>query len=655
MSGAFILVRAVHFAATMVVFGELVFASFVAGAAWRRAVAAAPAARGRLDRHIGIVAGLAMAASAISGAGWLALEAADMAGTTVVQAVTDGTPAIVLQQTEFGHVFALRAALFVVVAALLAWLRCSRTDNAARRRTDATLVFAALYLATLAGAGHAGAAADGAVRFVHIGADALHLLAAGGWLGALPALVFCIATAPSAAALARLVQRFSVMGIVCVGVLIASGVVNSLFLVGSFAALFGTPYGQLLDVKLGLFALLLAMAAVNRFRWTPRLAGDDARARRSLRRNAMLEITGGAAIVAIVGALGTMVPGAHQSPVWPFGFALEFSMGPSTGAVDVVLGLCAALALVAVALIIAGVRQRTFRMWLPGGIALAISAVASTSLFAVPAFPTTFANSPVPYTVDAVAQGSARFAHNCAGCHGNDARGAGPAAASLPTKPANLAEHALHHPEGNLFWWIAHGIAGSAMPAFSPQLSDEAIWEVVQFLIARASAESVLGTSGMVQGDAMSRAPDFTYEAPQQGQRTLSGARTPALVVLYTLPQSQARLSALATNHRLMHANLRIVAIPLPGSRDMRGSEKADALVDTTVNPEVSSVYAMFASEPGDKRATHVELLVDAAGTLRARWLGAPANDANRDAEIVTAAKQVAASPSMPRSMHHGH
>src|SRR6185437_8166313 len=103
--------------------GELAFASFVAGAAWRRAVAAAPDAQGRLDRHIGIVAGFAMAASVVSGAGWLAIEAADMAGTTVVQAVTDGTPAIVLQQTEFGHVFALRAALFVVLAALLAWLR----------------------------------------------------------------------------------------------------------------------------------------------------------------------------------------------------------------------------------------------------------------------------------------------------------------------------------------------------------------------------------------------------------------------------------------------------------------------------------------------------------------------------------------------------
>jgi putative copper resistance protein D len=655
VSAAFVAIRAVHFAATILVFGELVFASFVAGGAWRRAVAAAPDARARLDRHVRIVTAWAMAASAVSGVGWLVIEAADMAGTSIGRAVASGTPGIVLRQTEFGHAFLLRAVLFVVLAAALAWPRRVLRDNATKLGTGAALVLAALYLATLAGAGHAAAAAEGGLRLVHAGADALHLLAAGGWLGALPALAYCLAVAPSAAALARLVRRFSVLGIACVAILIASGVVNSLFLVGSFAALFGTPYGVLLIVKLGLFAVLLAVAAINRFRLTPRLASDDRNARRSLRRNAMIEIAGGAVIIAIVGALGTMVPGAHQSPQWPFSFALDFSGAVLTPATRGILSACVLLALVAIALIITGVHRTTFRVWMAGSVALLVSAIASTSLFAVPAFPTTFARSPVPYAVDAVARGASRFMQDCSGCHGADARGGGPAAAALPVKPPNLAEHALHHPQGNLFWWIAHGVSGTPMPAFSPQLSDRSIWELVQFLVARASAESAMSLGGRVTANSMSRVPDFTYEVPQQGQRALAGQRTPALVVLYTLPQSQRRLSALASDHRLMHADLRVIAIPLPDSRPAQTGDATNDPVETRVNPDVSAVYAMFAQESGGARAAHVEMLVDGAGVVRARWTDLPASDEDRDAAIAAAAQRVRASPAASRPMHHGH
>jgi copper resistance protein D len=48
-------------------------------------------------------------------------------------------------------------------------------------------------------------------------------------------------------------SRFSVMGYVAVAVLIASGLINSWYLVGSFAALLGTLYGRPLLVKLSLF------------------------------------------------------------------------------------------------------------------------------------------------------------------------------------------------------------------------------------------------------------------------------------------------------------------------------------------------------------------------------------------------------------------
>lgn len=290
-------------------------------------------------------------------------------------------------------------------------------------------------------------------------------------------------------------------------------------------------------------------------------------------------------------------------------------------------------------------------MSIPGCIALLVLAAVSTSIFAVPAFPTTFATSPVPYTVDAVSQGAASFAKDCSGCHGADARGNGPLAATLSKKPADLAEHALHHPQGNLFWWIAHGIAGSPMPAFSPRIDDDGIWQLVQYLVARASAEAATSIGPRIDTASMSRAPDFGYEIAGEGQRTLAAERTPALIVLYTLPQSDARLSQLASDHRLMHGKLRVIAIPLPGSHPMAG----DTALRAQVAPGVPEVYAMFAGAPEGRGSLHAELLVDGSGIVRARWLGVPTSGADRDAQIVAAAQQLPARSSMPAPMHHGH
>jgi putative copper export protein/mono/diheme cytochrome c family protein len=646
MNAALVAARAVHFGATMLVFGELVFVAFVAGGAWRRAVSASPPATG-LDRHAFVFSMWALAASALSGIGWLLLEAMQMADATVATVIANGAAALVLRQTEFGHVFALRALLWLVLVVSVVAIHANASSIT--RRT-VTLLAASAYLATLADAGHAAAANVRVVHAVHVGGDALHLLAAGAWLGALAPLVHCLAHAPSTGAAARIARRFSVLGIACVAALIASGIVNSLFLVGSFPALFGTAYGQLLVVKLVLFAAMLAIAATNRFHLTPRLAGHVA-SRRSLARNALLELAAGVVIVGIVGALGTMVPGAHQSPQWPFGFTLDFGLDGLSLRLLGVLAACSVAALAAIAFIITGMRRSALRMSIPGVIALLALAAVSTSIFAVPAFPTTYATSPVPYTVDAVSQGAARFAAHCSSCHGADARGDGPLAATLKKKPANLAEHALHHPQGNLFWWIAHGIAGSPMPAFSAQMSDKDIWQIVQYLVARASAEASMSIGPRVDDASMSRAPDFSFEAAADGQRTLAAERTPALIVLYSLPQSDARLSQLASDHRLTHGKIRVIAIPLPGSP----STDDDAALQTRVGANVSNVYAMFAPARGKGAPVHAELLVDGSGIVRARWLGLPDDGSRRDGEIVGAAQHLPARSSMPASMHHGH
>jgi len=56
------------------------------------------------------------------------------------------------------------------------------------------------------------------------------------------------------------------MGYVAVALLAATGLLNSLLLVGSTRALIGTLYGRLLALKILLFLVMACVALFNRFR-----------------------------------------------------------------------------------------------------------------------------------------------------------------------------------------------------------------------------------------------------------------------------------------------------------------------------------------------------------------------------------------------------
>ncbi|WP_432121003.1 copper resistance CopC/CopD family protein [Streptomyces sp. S1] len=99
--------------------------------------------------------------------------------------------------------------------------------------------------------------------------DILHLLAVAAWLGGLTVLLVALYRAPSVERTA--VERFSKVAFASVAVLAATGLYQSWRQVGSWSALTGTRYGQLLLVKIGLMAVLVGIAWISR-RWTRRLA-----------------------------------------------------------------------------------------------------------------------------------------------------------------------------------------------------------------------------------------------------------------------------------------------------------------------------------------------------------------------------------------------
>jgi len=270
-------VRTVHFLACLLLFGELAFVRLVDAAAPPRV------------RVLAWSAG----AAALSALGWLALEAITMSGEAVVR-----TPVLarVLELTQFGHAWLVRMALLAVVIV-------------AMRRAGAVALLAATgLLCALAWMGHAGAAAGGAQRAGELAADAGHLLAAGAWIGTLPAFAAALRASGDAHARATVTQRYSRLATVAVVVVLFTGIVNTRFRVGTVDALFHSDYGALLLAKIALVASMLAFAAVNRWMLTPRLDTADPTAAIALRRNAIAEIVLGVLVVALVGLLGITAP-----------------------------------------------------------------------------------------------------------------------------------------------------------------------------------------------------------------------------------------------------------------------------------------------------------------------------------------------------------
>ncbi|MFE1444170.1 copper resistance CopC/CopD family protein [Streptomyces sp. NPDC058739] len=102
--------------------------------------------------------------------------------------------------------------------------------------------------------------------------DIVHLLAVALWLGGLSTVLVALYRAPAGTPLdATAVRRFSRLALGCVIALVATGTYQAWRQVGTWSALTGTRYGQLLLVKLGVVALLVGIAWLSR-RWTSRLA-----------------------------------------------------------------------------------------------------------------------------------------------------------------------------------------------------------------------------------------------------------------------------------------------------------------------------------------------------------------------------------------------
>lgn len=254
------------------------------------------------SRIVAVAGGLLALASVL----FLIDQASVAAGVPFFSAI--GAPALQLLAGRFGQLVLARIALTVVIVGL-AW-RLPPLGQGANWRWWLPLALGAALLLTFSLNAHGAAEQQNAPLAVTM--DWLHLVATVVWIGGLAPLALAIGGSRRGAAgaipLGALVPRFSAIAVACVAVLAGTGIYSYLLHVGQLELLPATTYGRALGVKLGLFAVLVLLGAINLLIFSPRLRSSGNRVARGLVRNVRIELVLGALVLLAVGAMTSVAP-----------------------------------------------------------------------------------------------------------------------------------------------------------------------------------------------------------------------------------------------------------------------------------------------------------------------------------------------------------
>ena len=208
----------------------------------------------------------------------------------------------VLSDTAFGYIWLARILLALALLAL-----------AVRRRPTPPLlaaILSGLWLASLGFVGHAAMRED-TLGVLERANQALHLTAAGFWLGALAPLLLSLRRLhdPNMSSdVAAAVRRFSGLGHFAVAAVLITGLVNTGMILGRLPISLSSPYQATLAVKIVVVVFMVLLALYNRYRLVPRLGNARGRALSALSHNTMIEMLLGATVLALVSAFATFEP-----------------------------------------------------------------------------------------------------------------------------------------------------------------------------------------------------------------------------------------------------------------------------------------------------------------------------------------------------------
>lgn len=201
--------------------------------------------------------------------------------------------------TRFGSIWLWQILLAWITVAVW-WLRPSRL-------MPLMLILCVAQFMLMAGVGHA-AMREGMSGVLQRTNHAIHLLCAAAWLGGLLPFAYCVRLAQGrwrTLAIATM-MRFSRYGHLAVAGVVLSGLINAFLIQGSLFT--DTAYGTLLVVKMGLVALMVAIALINRYVLVPRMAADRQHVEKLFLRMTQAEMVLGALVLAAVSAFATWEP-----------------------------------------------------------------------------------------------------------------------------------------------------------------------------------------------------------------------------------------------------------------------------------------------------------------------------------------------------------
>lgn len=237
----------------------------------------------RIGQVIALAAILAVAARYV-------LEAARMAGD--LSGVLDRSLQTMVWQSSSGSALLLQLSGLVLIAVGL--------HSAATRGLIAAIIGGGLAISAFALTGHT---ATNAHRPWLAPLLVTHVLIVAFWLGALWSL-FLVTLWETPAAAAHVIDRFSKVAVWVVPGILAAGLALACGLLANLAAL-GQPYGELLLAKLGLFSVLMVLAALNKLRLGPAISRDAPYAARAFRLSLAAEYLLIAMVLAVTAVMTT--------------------------------------------------------------------------------------------------------------------------------------------------------------------------------------------------------------------------------------------------------------------------------------------------------------------------------------------------------------
>jgi putative copper resistance protein D len=249
-------------------------------------------------RFLGIVAAAIAVATTVA---LLPLETA-FVGDGWRDALNASAIGDVLSATSVGWAWQAQAlAALALVGSVALWRR---------GRWIATAASSGFLLASVSLTGHA-VMQENWLGVAHRISDAVHLLCAGAWLGALVPLlvVFRAVNDPERRREAEAaLSRFSMAGPVIVALIVASGIVNTVLVLGRWPTDWSSPYQTMLALKVALVAVMVTLAVVNRYAFVPRIARQPSRSLHALRLATIAEVTLGICVVVLVSVFGMFDP-----------------------------------------------------------------------------------------------------------------------------------------------------------------------------------------------------------------------------------------------------------------------------------------------------------------------------------------------------------